>query len=468
VLAIVGAGIFVLAVAAAAVLVLIFRARGAASRPTADAGPTSTAAANAPPGDVVLRLAGSNTVGAELAPALVEAFFARRGASNVARRAGSDTRDLYIVATVPGAARPEVAAIRAEGTATAFDALASGTCDVGMASRAINDAEAARLSTAGLGDMRSVASEHVVALDGVAVVVHPDNKVRALDTAALRRVFSGEAHDWAAVGGRSGPIHVFARDEKSGTFDTFKALVLADKPLTDDATRVADSGALSDKVAADPAAVGFVGLAYVRSARAIAVSPPDGTPMIPSPFTVSTEDYVLSRRLYLYTGSPVKNALAQELVAFVLSPAGQAVVRAQGFVDLDVSQGERQACASRCPPAYVALTRNARRLSLDFRFRTGQDDLDSRATRDVDRLVTFLGNHRSGKVLLFGFSDGVGDAAANVRLSRERADAVSRELAARGVRAGAVEGFGSELPVGSNDDPRGREKNRRVEVWFVE
>src|SRR5262249_50987435 len=161
---IVSAGILVLAVAAAAVLVLVFRTRGAASRATADAGPTSSAAANAPPGDVVLRLAGSNTVGAELAPALVEAFFARRGAANVARRAGSDARDLYIVATVPGAARPEVAAIRAEGTATAFDALASGACDVGMASRAINDAEAARLSTAGLGDMRSVASEHVVAL----------------------------------------------------------------------------------------------------------------------------------------------------------------------------------------------------------------------------------------------------------------------------------------------------------------
>jgi phosphate transport system substrate-binding protein len=114
------------------------------------------------------------------------------------------------------------------------------------------------------------------------------------------------------------------------------------------------------------------------------------------------------------------------------------------------------------------LTRNARRLSLDFRFRSGQDELDSRATRDVDRLVTFLGNHRSGKLLLLGFSDAVGSDASNVRLSRERAEAVSRELAARGVRASAIDGFGSELPLASNDDPLGREKNRRVEVWLLE
>ena len=69
--------------------------------------------------------------------------------------------------------------------------------------------------------------------------------------------------------------------------------------------------------------------------------------------------------------------------------------------------------------------------------------------------------------MLFGFADGRGSGGVNLKLSKERAGAVAKELATRGITPAMVAGFGSALPVASNDTDQGREKNRRVEVWLV-
>ena len=68
-------------------------------------------------------------------------------------------------------------------------------------------------------------------------------------------------------------------------------------------------------------------------------------------------------------------------------------------------------------------------------------------------------------MILFGFSDSQGASAANVALSKQRAQAVAKQLATQGVQPKVTTGFGPELPVASNDSPDGREKNRRVEIW---
>jgi phosphate transport system substrate-binding protein len=113
------------------------------------------------------------------------------------------------------------------------------------------------------------------------------------------------------------------------------------------------------------------------------------------------------------------------------------------------------------------LTRGARRLSLDFRFRSGSADLDSRGQRDLERLVRFLGQSASSQVMLLGFSDNRGAPANNLRLSQERAKVIEGELIERGVRPNVVEALGDQMPVAANDTEVGREKNRRVEVWFA-
>jgi phosphate transport system substrate-binding protein len=101
------------------------------------------------------------------------------------------------------------------------------------------------------------------------------------------------------------------------------------------------------------------------------------------------------------------------------------------------------------------------------RFRSASDEPDSRADRDLDRVVTFLREHRASKLLLLGFADALGDPAVTQKLSLARAHTIERQLEMRGVHAVTVAGFGSELPVASNASDVGRVRNRRVEVWIA-
>lgn len=411
-----------------------------------------------------LRLCGSNTMGAELAPALVKGLFAHKAnAESVVSHHDLDS-GLVRLATVKGDV--ELAAtISARGSTTAFKELANESCDIGMSSRSITSAEIEELKALGRGDLGSQANEHVVALDGVAVIVHPNNPVTALDTQALHGIFTGEVKDWSQVGGTPGAIHLYARDENSGTFDLFKELVLRELPLAEETKRYALSDALSDAVASDPAAIGFIGLPYVRTARALAVGEPGSTPLLPTRSTVATESYALSRRLYLYTTDQTRSPWVTELLNFALSARGQRVVAETEFVNLSLVTEAAQCGTLQCPLRYAALVAAARRISLDLRFKLGGNQPDNRARRDLDRLSSFLLDYHDPKLLLLGFSDNLGDPALNLQLSTARAESIAQELKMRGVQPSVVTGFGAALPVASNDSERGRARNRRVEVW---
>jgi phosphate transport system substrate-binding protein len=332
-----------------------------------------------------------------------------------------------------------------------------------MAAREIHDAEASELVEKGV-DPRSPASEHVVALDGIAVVVNPSNSVRSLDRAQIADVFMGNVDDWSAVGGRPAPISVIARASGSGTLDAFDAMVLGDHPLSPRARRLPDSASIADAVTVEPNAIGFVGLAFVRGARSLAVSDQGLPPMLPSAFTVTTEEYFLSRRLYLYTPASPKS-LVLEFIDYVMSDAAQQAIRAAGFIDLGVLLKNAEPCGQ-CSARYATATKNARRLSLDFRFRPNARALDARAVRDVDRVVRFLRDHPTARILLFGFCDRTHDKGSDQKRSRELAQLVDAELGARGLHASVVEGFGSERPVVPDTTDWGRTKNRRVEIWL--
>jgi phosphate transport system substrate-binding protein len=174
---------------------------------------------------------------------------------------------------------------------------------------------------------------------------------------------------------------------------------------------------------------------------------------------------MLSRRLYLYTPDKPSSPWVSELVNFAMSTRGQEIAGRAGFVNLSLLT-ESGSCSGTCPARYQATVANAQRVSVDVRFRSGSNQPDSRARRDMDRLVTFLQNFREAKVLLLGFSDSVGGVNSNLRLSEDRAKRIAEELSMRGIRASVVTGFGAEMPVASNDTDGGRQRNRRVEVWF--
>src|SRR5439155_922505 len=82
--------------------------------------------------------------------------------------------------------------------------------------------EASQLTS--FGDMTSPAAEHVLGLDGIAVILSKNNPVESLSKGQVAQLFAGEITDWSQVGGPSGPVNIYARDDKSGTYDTFKTL----------------------------------------------------------------------------------------------------------------------------------------------------------------------------------------------------------------------------------------------------
>jgi len=135
---------------------------------------------------VLLRLQGSNTIGEKLAPMLVQAFFASEGNVDIQVQPGANPVERTVLAREANKASAVAAEVKAHGSATAFTALETGAADVGMSSRPINSAEIERLAPK-LGDLTQPGAEHVLGLDGIAVVVNPGNPITALTVEQVAR-----------------------------------------------------------------------------------------------------------------------------------------------------------------------------------------------------------------------------------------------------------------------------------------
>ena len=122
-----------------------------------------------------------------------------------------------------------------------------------------------------LGALDSPANEHVIALDGLAIVVNKANRVEALSIDQIMGIYTGKITDWSQVGGTPGAIALVARNEGSGTTDTFSYLVLNGTPISPRVKRIEDSRELSDTVAKTPNSIGFVGMSYVGNAKALSI-----------------------------------------------------------------------------------------------------------------------------------------------------------------------------------------------------
>jgi phosphate transport system substrate-binding protein len=426
---------------------------------------------------------GSNTIGAQLMPSIIEGYAAANSAS-VERRVGGNAEELEMVLKAPDGKKLAVIDLQSHGSGTAAPNLAAKKAEIGASSRPLKAEEVKAITDAGM-----IVKPHVIALDGLLIFVSPNNPLKQLTLDQLAKVFSGQITDWGQLGQRPRKINVYARDDKSGTFDTFDSLVL--KPfkvkISPNAKRMESSPDLSDETARDPDGIGFAGFAYLRNAKAIAISGSCGIGSRPSPFAVRTEEYPLSRRLYLFTTNALVNAQAEAIVQYAVSDAAQEAVSAAGFIDQSIdflefsAQADRIATALAVPDEdfnlnlmrqLLADLRGGRRISTTFRFDPGSIVLDDKAKQDVTRLADFLQTPAMANkdILLIGFADSVGPFDANRNLSVNRANAVRNAiLAAGGAKLNpakiTLKAYGELLPVACNTDDGGREKNRRVEVW---
>lgn len=453
--------------------------RDAASPPGATILPQS--APPTPGAKTLLRLSGSNTIGSALAPRMAQAWLTSMGATDVSiqqrEQGGQKIPETVVRARLNN--EPVEIDVRAHGSGEAFKHLADGSAEIGMSSRRIKADESAALSS--LGNMYSRDSEHVIALDGIAVIVAPGNNLPSLSRQNLGKVFAGEITDWSQVGGPAGPIKLYARDDKSGTYDTFKSLVLdgSQRKLAQHASRFEDSEALEAAVAADASGMGFVGLPYVRSARAVPIADGQALALAPTVFTVKKEDYALARRLFLYTAANPGNPMVRKFTSFAISDAGQQVVKAVGFVgqSLNEADARKESLANRrtcqlgpqwpgAKDAYCRLIADKTDLGTNFRFQSGSAELDNKAVHDLQRVLQLLSDKPELKLTLVGFADAQGQYGQNIKLAEDRAVAVRQALRTLGITSVETTGFGQEIAVADNSTSDGRERNRRVEVWI--
>ena len=232
-------------------------------------------------------------------------------------------------------ADPKVSvAVTGGGSGTGIAAMLSNTCDIAELSRELKPEEIEMARKKGFEP-----KQITVALDGLAVVVHPANPLSQLTQDQLAAIFSGSVSNWKEVGGSDLPIVILSREVNSGTHVYFKEHVLrrgrkdSQAEFAANALLLPSSQAIADEVAQNPSAIGYYGMGYISPReKALAVAKDADSPYIqPTIENVVSNAYPISRPLLMVTrGEP--QGLVARFIDFVLSPEGQKIVVKIDFV----------------------------------------------------------------------------------------------------------------------------------------
>ena len=204
------------------------------------------------------------------------------------------------------------------GSGAGIEAVTNGTADIGNSSRSLTDEEKA----GGL-------EENIVAIDGIAVIVHPDNDVEDLTTDQLKKIYTGEITNWSQVGGVDEAIVVVGREAGSGTRGAFEE-ILGVEDACKYAQELNETGAVVAKVGETEGAIGYVSLDNVKdSVKALKL---DGVEA--SEETIKDGSYSLQRPFVMATKGKIseQSEAVQAIFEFIDSEAGQKVIEQVGLV----------------------------------------------------------------------------------------------------------------------------------------
>ncbi|NSX54075.1 substrate-binding domain-containing protein [Parasulfitobacter algicola] len=442
-----------------------------------------------PQADIVIR--GSDTVGDELMPLLIEGYANSLQAATANRReVGADTVSLSIRDNFGDGEEIWIAEVQAAGSSTGFRALIDGQADIAMSSRPVRSIEAQAIVSQGRGDLLNINQEYVVAVDSILTIVSPQNPINELSMTQLADLFAGRIRNWSLVGGPDIPVTVFTRAPTSGTRGVFQTQILEPKGLqmASNAVVLTSNQEMSNAVATTIGGIGYVGFASKRGAKAVDLIADCGIKMSATPFASKTEEYPLERRLRLYVDNKQLTETTKGLLDFAISSEADGLIQKAGFVDLSVkvdpdfgasriiqaAQQLDEASALQTMRDMMINLSGVQRLSTTFRFESGSASLDNKSVRDLKRVIEFIAKpeNRNKEIILVGFTDNFGSFTANAELSKARAAVVREALllhrdaaSLQGVTIRAT-GYGELSPVGCNDTDQGRKRNRRVEVWM--
>ena len=214
--------------------------------------------------------------------------------------------------------------IKKTGSGDGAAALVDGRCDIAIMSRFMKEKEFRKAVENGIFPVA-----HVVAMDGVCVVVHPSNSVKELTTQQVRDIYMGKITNWKQVGGPDLKIVAISRDTSSGTFETFHKLVMKKKEMAPKVEYVNSNPQAHARVKTTKGAIGYVGIGFLDSnVKALKV---DG--ILPSWQTIATGQYPVARPLFMFTnGYPKLGSMTYKFCTFYLTETGQEIIEAKGFV----------------------------------------------------------------------------------------------------------------------------------------
>ena len=205
----------------------------------------------------------------------------------------------------------------ATGSGSGIQAVEEGRCDIGLASRSLKDEEKAK----GL-------AETVLAYDGIAIIVSPENPVQELDLDTIAKIYTGEITNWKDVGGNDAEVVLIGREAASGTRDGFESIT-GTKDKCQYRQELTSTGDVITAVSQNPDAIGYASLASVKdSVKALNV---DG--VTPSEATVKDGSYKVQRPFVLVTmeGKELSPA-AQAFFDYAISSDAASIIAKAGAV----------------------------------------------------------------------------------------------------------------------------------------
>lgn len=205
----------------------------------------------------------------------------------------------------------------ATGSGAGIQAVQEGRCEIGLASRSLKEEE-----------IESGLKETVIAYDGIAVIVNPENPINDLDLETIAKIYTGEITNWKEVGGNDSAIVIIGRESGSGTRDGFESIT-----GTEDKCKyrqeLTSTGDVITAVAGNPNAIGYASLASVKdSVKALSVGG-----IAPSEGTIKDGSYKVQRPFVFVTkkDTPISES-AQEFFDYSTSEAAREIISSAGVV----------------------------------------------------------------------------------------------------------------------------------------
>ncbi len=210
------------------------------------------------------------------------------------------------------------------GSGDGAKALVNGTCNIANMSRFMKDTEYQACI-----EKQVIPVATIIALDGLAVILHPSNPVTGLKIEQIRDIYMGKITNWNEIGGPDSKIVVISRDTNSGTYETFEGKIMNKEKMAESVETVGSNGAMKGRVGTTEAAIGYVGIGFIdETVKSIKVNDIE-----PTAETVKSGEYPVSRPLFMFTnGVPAMGTNLWKLTTLHLTQDGQKMVEEKGFI----------------------------------------------------------------------------------------------------------------------------------------